>query len=255
MKKLSLLLTCITLCVLCGCKKQGEPYSPENSKAVEYVSDCIGNKYPVVKIGSQLWMAENLKCDKYDTESESYGKNVTCYKLSDELLKGVEDSLFFHIGAEKKESFSHFGYLYNWHTTVGVGGDTEIRQGICPNGYHVPTMNEWNELINFCGGYKSALNKLKSKTEEWYNYGYGTDEYGFNMLPAGFGNSYTTKEGKLEISMHKYSVGLTTYFWSSTSISDYDAYGLTFKYFYNKDHEFNNFHKDDYFSVRCVKNQ
>ncbi|MCQ2360269.1 MAG: hypothetical protein MJ009_02160 [Paludibacteraceae bacterium] len=235
MKKLSLLLTCITLCVLCGCKKQGEPYSPENSKAVEYVSDCIGNKYPVVKIGNQLWMAENLKCDKYDTESESFGKDVVCYKLSDELLKEAELKR-----TEKKESFSHFGYLYNWHTTVGVGGDTEIRQGICPNGYHVPTMNEWNELINFCGGYKNALNKLKSKTEEWYDYGYGTDEYGFNMLPAGFDGSALWK---------------ATYFWSSTSISDSNAYGLTFKYFYNKDHEFNNFLKDHSFSVRCVKNQ
>lgn len=116
-------------------------------------------------------------------------------------------------------------------------------------------MNEWNELINFCGGYKNALNKLKSKTEEWYEYGYGTDEYGFNMLPAGFGDIYIDKHGEIKICMHKSSVGLTTYFWSSTSISDSNAYGLTFKYFYNKDHEFNNFLKDHSFSVRCVKNQ
>lgn len=106
MKKLSLLLTCITLCVLCGCKKQGEPYSPENSKAVEYVSDCIGNKYPVVKIGNQLWMAENLKCDKYDTESESFGKDVVCYKLSDELLKEAELKR-----TEKKNHF-HISAIY-----------------------------------------------------------------------------------------------------------------------------------------------
>jgi len=114
-----------------------------------------GKKYKTVKIGNQIWMAENLNYDA--SGSVCYDNNsANCEK---------------------------YGRLYNWETAMEV----------CPLGWHLPSnIEEWEGLSIVAGGVKVAGKKLKSKSG-WNDYqgksGNGTDEFEFSALPGGFGNS------------------------------------------------------------------
>ena len=109
-----------------------------------------GKVYKIVKIGSQVWFAENLN---YDTAGS------VCYN-------------------NKAENCAKYGRLYNWETALAA----------CPAGFHLPVYDEWTTLVEYVGGEKMAGKKLKSKTG-WNNNGNGTDNYGFSALPSGYGKA------------------------------------------------------------------
>jgi uncharacterized protein (TIGR02145 family) len=109
-----------------------------------------GKKYGTVKIGKQVWMAENL----------NYNANGSkCYNNQD-------------------GNCAKYGRLYNWATA----------RTACPKGWHLPSDAEWTALTDFAGGSSNAGKKLKSASG-WNSNGNGTDEFGFSALPGGFGNS------------------------------------------------------------------
>jgi uncharacterized protein (TIGR02145 family) len=113
-----------------------------------------GKVYRTVKIGEQVWMAENLA---YDAEGSK------CYKNDPTN--------------EKK-----YGRYYDWETAKNV----------CPSGWHLPSRLEWQTLVDFIGGDDIAGEKLKAKSEWNNNFeggsGCGTDEYGFSALPGDYGD-------------------------------------------------------------------
>ena len=179
---------------------------------------------------SEIWMAENLN-----------------YTIIDSYLHPEET-----INSET------YGKLYKWDEAVAMSGDEcglghdcplpegDIR-GICPKGWHLPSKDEWEELIVAVDGsiteydwHNTAGTKLKS-TSGWNNDGNGTDDYGFCGLPAG------TDEG---------GEGSKTVFWSSSEANLHMAYHvqLTDSYVYasligpNEDDW-----KSDFYSVRCIK--
>lgn len=118
----------------------------------EIVTDIDGNIYHTVKIGDQVWMAENLKTTKYRngdpipnvTDNEAWGDlnsgAYCCYNNDSSTYKGI------------------YGALYNWFAV------TDIRN-IVPKGRHVPTDQEWGILIDFLGGKdcwrRNERNRLK----------------------------------------------------------------------------------------------
>ena len=106
-----------------------------------------GKTYPTIKIGTQVWMAENLN---YRTGSGSW-----CYGNSS-------------ANCEK------YGRLYNWETA----------RRACPSGWHLPSDREWTVLTEFLGGTAVAGTKMKS-TNGWFDEGNGTNESGFSGLPGG----------------------------------------------------------------------
>jgi len=110
-------------------------------------TDQRDNKlYKTVKIGEQVWMAENLV---YDAEgSKVYGNDP--------------------------ENCQKYGKLYNWETAMRI----------CPEGWHLPSKEEWQTLVDFAGGEKVAGKKLKAK-RDWRHFGTGTDDFGFSALPGG----------------------------------------------------------------------
>jgi len=110
-----------------------------------------GRTYKIVRIGSQVWMAENLHFQH---------ANAKCY----------ENNLEY---AEK------YGLLYNWETAMKVA----------PPGWHLPSDEEWQALVDLAGGNKIAGTKLKAK-KGWDNNGNGTDDFEFSALLGGFGSSY-----------------------------------------------------------------
>lgn len=115
--------------------------------------------YAVVKIGSQVWMAQNLS---YEIDSEKGSSH--CYN----------DSL---------EKCDRYGRLYSWSAAMD--------ENTCPEGWHLPSYAEWMVLKETIDGNYSGGNKLKSTSFDWKREG-GTDDFGFSALPAGY---YDVEEG------------------------------------------------------------
>jgi len=243
--KIKLFFIASAIVLLSACSQQ-PPYDTTKS-----VIDCQGNTYPVVKIGEQYWMAENLKCTKYDTESEKAGQilttsetdaNAPYYTDGRQTVTGYSDNL---TEAQREK----LGLLYN---IAAAGGFTEFeamtktggfgtqRQGICPNGFHLPTIEEWDVLAEACGGVAISGKKLKTTTG-WYEYDDGTDYYGFAALPAGFAYGSNV-----------YNVGEIVQFWSSNA--DNDDYLYYAYLYYNDDELFRGSRQDGALSVRCIRN-
>ncbi len=137
------------------------------------VSDIDGNEYKTIQIGTQEWMAENLKTTKY-IDGKSI-PNVTDFKEWSDLTTGA-------FCWYKNDSFSYkasYGALYNWFT---VNTDK-----LCPAGWHVPSDEEWLTLLNSSGGLTQAGDKLKeTSTAHWLSPNTGaTNTSGFTALPAG----------------------------------------------------------------------
>ena len=188
-----------------------------------------GKKYKTVKIGNQVWMAENLN---YET------KNSYCYN----------DSTTY---CEK------YGRLYTWATAVGKSeSECGYRiicslpsgniQGVCPDGWHLPDTSEWRSLISAVGGSSVAGKILKSqlgwKADTDKGSGNGTDDFGFSALSAGVGyyEGYYNFEG------------ISAFFWSSTENDSNDTYGVRLDYVGNGATLYY-YGKDGRFSVRCLK--
>lgn len=177
--------------------------------------DIDGNQYPTFVIGTQVWMAENLRVTRTPD-----GSSVQSWApLDDESLTG------------------RLGRMYNWETAGKV----------CPEGWHLPADEEWVKMIDFLGGYTVAGGKMKAEgTEYWKSPNKGaTNESGFNALPVG----YRTRKGKY-INFQ----GAFAYYWTSSGADESTAWGIYLTYgepiVYRYSYSFT---KPMGFSVRCVK--
>ena len=199
------------------------------------VTDIDGNVYETVQIGEQVWMAKNLK--------------VTHYKNGDEIPTGYSnyDWISLSTGAfavygDNESNADTYGYLYNWYA-VETGN-------LAPEGWHVPTDDEWTVLKDFItnDGYAGIEgNALKEVGYEHWNYYNddinGLDIYGFTGLPGGCRYGYN---GNYNL------MGLYGYFWSSTENSSNNAWNRRLHYNNSEVHR-NYTNKEDGFSVRCVR--
>ncbi len=192
-----------------------------------------GQTYKTVTIGTQTWMAENLN---YETE------NSYCYN-------------------DDPSNCSKYGRLYTWAAAIdsvklatdadnpldcGYAKECSLAgkvQGICPEGWHLPSYDEWNTLFTAVGGSSTAGAKLKSQTG-WTAYDGITNEdsFGFSALPAGIrvGNGYYLNEGNF------------AFFWSSTEYYSSYAYYLLL-YYGSGNAGLDYYDKYNGFSARCVK--
>ena len=136
------------------------------------MTDIDGNTYKTVTIGTQTWMAENLKVTKYNDGIAI--PNVTDNTAWRELTTGA----LCDYGNTPSNSET-YGKLYNWHA-VNTGK-------LCPTGWHVPSDAEWTELTDYLGGTSVAGGKLKETgTTHWNTPNTGaTNETGFTALPGG----------------------------------------------------------------------
>jgi uncharacterized protein (TIGR02145 family) len=219
---------------------------PNNFAGV--ITDIEGNPYKTVRIGSQVWMAENLKTTKYnDGAAIPLVADATAWdNLTTPGYCWYDDNPTT-IGAV-------YGALYNWHT-VNTGK-------LCPSGWHVPTDAEWTTLENYliANGYNydgtttgNKIAKSLATATSWTsstNYGaVGNTDYpayrnksGFSTLPGGC-RYYDGLFG---------TVGSDGYWWSSTETSADKAWdrGL-----YSHDTVVSryDYYKDNGFSVRCLR--
>ena len=141
------------------------------------VSDADGNFYKIVTIGTQTWMAENLKTTKYNDGTDI--PYVTDYSTWLGLKTGAY--------CWPKNDFNNkdiYGGLYNWYT-ISTGK-------LCPKGWHIPSYEEWTTLIDYLGGEGVAGGKMKTTgTTYWATPNRGaTNLSGFSALPSGFCADY-----------------------------------------------------------------
>ena len=149
---------------------------PTNSKSIDFYffecKDVDGNYYPIVKIGSQIWMAENLKTSKYRNNVAITDKtNLSSWEF-------LSSEAYSNYNSESHTAY--YGKLYNWYAIKN-------HNGLAPLGWHISTDDDWMSLTNFLGGTNSAGNKLKESTSlHWIsNNTATTNETGFTALPGG----------------------------------------------------------------------
>ncbi|MCX6164162.1 MAG: caspase family protein [Ignavibacteriae bacterium] len=215
--------------VLNGDYDENLPMSIVLNESVAQLTDVDGNVYKTVNVGLQEWMAENL--------------NVSHYRNGDVIpeVKDLKEWSKLTTGAwcyykNNSENRKTYGKLYNWYAVNDA-------RGLAPNGWHIPSVSEWSNLIEFLGGYKTAAKKIKS-IYGWDKDGNGTDEYGFTVLPAG--------DRRGDSGYGFYHLGVYGCFWTSTEergnfATTHGMLSITSEVFRG------GYGKNDGFSVRCVK--
>jgi uncharacterized protein (TIGR02145 family) len=175
-----------------------------------------------LKIGSQEWATQDLKVTKF--------RNGEDIPLVEDNGEWVElDSAAYCITPNGS-------YLYNWYAVNDP-------RGLAPEGFHVPTDEEWTELTDFLGGSSVAGAKMKSSSSDTPPWS-GTNSCGFSALPGGF---------RFNFDGFFYNGGYFGYWWSSSA---YGAYSAWYRYLNSDDDDvirLNNYQRNG-FSVRCLKN-
>lgn len=162
----------LVLLIIISCEKSDSPTGIVQDEPT--VTDIEGNLYNTIRIGTQLWMAENLK--------------VTQYRNGDPIPHITNNAEWCNMttGAycnldNDEENASVSGRLYNGFVVIDA-------RGIAPEGWHVPTEAEWQTLVDFCGGNSYAGDKLKEVGTDHWSVTQSTvnNESGFTAVPGGF---------------------------------------------------------------------
>jgi uncharacterized protein (TIGR02145 family) len=206
-----------------------QPKSGAVNNTYGTVTDIDGNVYRTVKIGNQVWMAENLKTSHYNDGISI--PNVTDGKEWSNLMKGA----YCYYDNDYSNN-AKYGKLYNWYA-VNTGK-------LAPKGWHVPSDKEWQQLLDYLGGDKIAGNNLKS-TRGWDNNRNGTNSSGFSGLPGGC----RYLDGQFS------RIGFDASWWSSTKSNTYDDAALNRDLYYSPGSDYRDLsNKEIGLSVRCLKN-
>ena len=196
------------------------------------VKDIDGNIYKTVKIGSQEWMAENLKVTKFNDGTSIPFLTKENWK---EWSNPAPDYCWYNDNETTNKNI--YGALYNWYA-VNTGK-------LCPIGWHVPSDDEWNTLITFLGGWEVAGGKLmESGTSHWESPNTSaTNETGFTALPGGLRNNTIIYR----------NIGVSGHWWSSTENDS--KYSSAKSKVIESDGNVSNYNDDlvRNLSVRCLK--
>jgi uncharacterized protein (TIGR02145 family) len=157
-------------------KTQASEINKTESTPSNSITDADGNKYATVIIGTQTWMAENLKTTQYINNG---GFAYTAE--ANNIWANTYNPCYCWYNNESKNK-EIYGALYNW-PAISI-------EGLCPSGWHVPSEDDLTVLVNFLGGEDVAGGKLKEQgTVHWESPNTGaTNESGFGALPGGWRN-------------------------------------------------------------------
>jgi uncharacterized protein (TIGR02145 family) len=198
------------------------------------INDVDGNLYKTVYIGNQQWMAENLKVTKY-TDGKKI-PNITDGSLWSNLKSGAWSYFKYDSTHNVK-----YGKLYNWYS---VSPTMNGNKNICPDGWHVPSDNDWTKLADYLGGANIAGNKMKETgMSSWkIQNNDATNISLFTALPGGYNSGEIYSEGP----------GYGGAWWTSTENSSENAWkrGLNYS---RGDLSRESSNKSDGLSVRCLK--
>ena len=205
-----------------ACRKDEKPTVP--------LTDIEGNTYKTVQIGSQLWMAENLKTTRLND-----GTDIPLTKDAP-AWSNLTTPGYCWYNNDAASSKDIYGALYNGYA-VSTGK-------LCPDGWHVPEKNEWRALREFLGDSARAGGKLKEAgIAHWLSPNKGADNSsGFGAVAGGL----RYFEGTFA------SILSYTSIWSATEVED-DEYWYIGLYYAESSFIMNHRNKKHGFSVRCIK--
>lgn len=144
------------------------------------LTDQDGNVYKTIKIGSQTWMAENLRTTKYNDGTDI--KLITDESIWLNEWKSYKDGAYCNYNNTKDiDTIATYGRLYNAYT---------LKSGkLAPKGWHVSTKEDWNTLKSFIG--YTEVDKMKEAGDKhWKGQSAATNETGFTALAGGRRNNY-----------------------------------------------------------------
>jgi uncharacterized protein (TIGR02145 family) len=185
-------------------------------------------------------MAENLKTTRYANGDVIL--NVTDDKERSSLTTGA----WCYYDNDSKYN-NTYGKLYNWYSVADS-------RNVCPNGWHVPSDNEWDLLINLFGGKDIAAKKLKNSLG-WKNDGNGNNFSGFSAFPAGI-RIQNIQFQKLDSPYVFRDLNEVGHWWSSTAFESLTICAWSRHMHYKFDLVFRNditSFKSDGKSIRCIK--
>ena len=234
---------------LSGHGEEETPVDAQPCPGTPTVTDVDGNVYNTVWIGQQCWMRENLRTTRYADNTEI--PILDSYSVTD---------LYRCAPASNESNVDTYGYLYNWAAVMHGRATSNANhgvQGVCPNGWHVPSNVEWDQLIDYvssqsqyvCGSNTRIAKSLASITG-WEscsnlcsvsNTPSTNNATGFSALSAG-----------CHIHGGSYQLGNYAYFWSATENSSSNAYSRMLSSC-NSVMSRNNSDKNDGYSVRCLR--
>jgi uncharacterized protein (TIGR02145 family) len=166
------------------------------------VIDIDGNVYRTVIIGTQEWMAENLKVTRYCNGDSIETTIPTTRDISNDAFPAFQ---WAYNG--DNNYVATYGRLYTWYVLTNSCP-------VCPDGWHLPSDNEWNTLINYLGGENVADKIKETGTAHWVSpNNRSTNETGFTALPSGTRNFHTFDY-----------LGYSCWFWSSTENDSISAW-------------------------------
>ena len=216
------------------------------------LTDANGNVYHTVQIGSQCWMKENLRTTKFPDYTEIAQGTYT------------SNDPYYYDDTESDIPLAERGYLYNWSAAMhGAASSNAVPsgvQGVCPDGWHLPSEAEWETLKEYvsgqpeyvCGGDPNSIAKAVASKSWWNSYAGGcnpgdqsvrpNNATGFTAVPAGTLGVYGYNDA-----------GVSAHFWSATENSGYTAAAI----YYGLDYDTTEFSwattvKERRASVRCL---
>jgi len=203
------LVTAILMVVIFinGCKKENDgPEIPYGS-----LTDQEGNTYKTIEIGSQTWMAENLKTTEYNDNSSI--PNVT----GSSAWINLKTPGYCWYDNDETTNKTEYGALYNWYA-VNTGK-------LCPSGWHVPADAEYKTLEMYLGLTQVQANDTlwrgtdpgaqMKNTAGWKTGENGTNTSGFSALPGGYRYH---RDGTF------YNITDLSYWWCSDEVSSAAGY-------------------------------
>ncbi len=185
------------------------------------LTDIDGNNYKTIQIGNQVWMAENLKTTHY-----ADGSAIPLVEDSPTWAAFEADDGAYCWYDNNIANKNTYGGLYTWAAAMKVDGANPIdEQGVCPNGWHVPSELEWQELEMQLGmsqaeagtynwrGTDEGLKLKETGLNHWLSPNEGaTNSSGFTALPGGFRHYFSPFQSKYEVATY----------WTAT---EYDVQG------------------------------
>jgi len=161
------------------------------------VTDVDGNTYNTVSIGDQVWLSENLKVTKFNNQEP-------IPLVLDDAQWPIQNQSAYCYYQASMDNVNIYGNLYNWYVV-------KDSRNVCPSGYYVPSITEWEELVTFLGGTSVAGGKLKELGfSHWANPNTGADNSSnYTLLPSGW---RANNNGVYE------NLSYMTYLWSSTPL-------------------------------------
>lgn len=202
-----------------------------SNKKYGKVIDVDGNLYKTIVIGTQTWMAENLR--------------TTSYRNGEIIYKAVENTEWSNLtnaaycnynNTNNLDTIATYGRLYNWFAAAD-------ERGIAPKGWRIPTIADWDILIEYLGGDTIAGNKMKEAGNLHWDSPNGSDNSsGFTALPGG--RRYKSNNSN--------DIGYYSIFWA---IPSYNESAAPFLYLFSWNSIFYRGlnYKVNGYSIRCIK--